>query len=262
MYKVKNIAVFTCIRSEYGVMVPILKRLANHSELKLFLLVGGAHLLEEHNYTIKEIENDGFQIAQTFPFLFTDKGNTVNTRSIAMLQLQMGEYLANHRPDMILLVGDRFELLPVANVALLLNIPIGHISGGDVTEGLIDNQIRNAISKMAHVHFPSTQTSKNNLLKIGEEEWRIQVTGAPCIDCINSTNFIEKTILYSELKLAVNSPLVITTFHPETLNNRVTSQFLNTLFEKIISKDYEYTPEPSSKISRNGPVSSCRSSEK
>ena len=217
-------------------MVPLLKKIVSHPDLKLHLLVGGSHLLEQHGNTISEIQNDGFEIAQIFPFLHVDDSNSAITNSMATLQFQMGEYLAQNRPDILLLVGDRFELLPVANTALVLNIPIAHISGGDVTEGAIDNQVRHAISKMSHLHFPGIESSKNNLLKMGEEEWRIEVTGEPGIDCILSIDLLDKTSLYTQLGLEYNKPLVICTFHPETIHNTITSEFLVSLFKELNSK--------------------------
>lgn len=242
MNKIKNIAVFTSIRSEYGVMVPVLKKIKEKPELNLFLLVGGAHLLFEHGYTIDEIEKDGFEIAQKFPFLFSDKELTVNTRSMAQLQLQMGDYLAHNRPDLIIVIGDRFELLPVVNTALLLNIPIAHLSGGDVTEGAIDNQIRHAISKMSHIHFTGTENSRNNLIKMGEEGWRIFNTGEPGIDSILANEPILKPVLYNELGLDEDKKLVIVTFHPDTINNLINPQFLITLFKRLIDDypDYQF----------------------
>jgi GDP/UDP-N,N'-diacetylbacillosamine 2-epimerase (hydrolysing) len=235
--KIKNIAVFTSIRSEYGVMVPVLKKLNESPEFNLSLLVGGAHLLLEHGRTVDEIEKDGFDIAHKFPFLFSDNEPTVNNRSMAVLQLQMGDYLAYNRPDLLMIIGDRFELLPVVNSALILNIPIAHLSGGDVTEGAIDNQIRHAVSKMSHIHFTGTENSRNNLIKMGEEDWRIFNTGEPGIDCILSTEPIAKKELYNELGLDENKNLIITCFHPDTINNSINPQFLSNLFKRLLN-DY------------------------
>lgn len=240
MNKIKNIAVFTSIRSEYGVMVPILKKINENQDFRLFLLVGGSHLLTEHGYTIDEIEKDGFEIAYKFPFLFSDKELTVNTRSMAQLQLQMGDYLANNRPDLLMVIGDRFELLPVVNTALILNIPVAHLSGGDITEGAIDNQIRHAISKMSHIHFTGTEKSRNNLIKMGEENWRVFNTGEPGIDSIMSIEPIPKSELYKELGLNENLKLVIVTFHPDTISHFINSDFLTELFNNLIQDFSEY----------------------
>ncbi len=236
MRKIQKIAIFTSIRSEYGVMIPLLTKIKNDSFLDLELLVGGAHLLSEHGNTINEIINDGFTISAKFPFLFSDSEGTVLTRSMGHLTLQMGEYLTENRPDIIIVVGDRFELLPVVNSALVLNIPIAHISGGDVTEGAIDNQIRHAVSKMAHLHFVGTESSKLNLLKMGEESWRVFNTGEPGIDSILAIESIPKEELYRELNLDVNKKLVITTFHPETISLTINSDFLTTLFERLLTE--------------------------
>jgi len=230
--KIQKIAVFTSIRSEYGVMIPLLKLL--NQNFNLDLLVGGAHLLEEHGNTLTEIENDGFTIKAKFPFLHPESEPSFLTRSMGTLLTQMGDYFHANRPDILIVVGDRFELLPVVNAALVLNIPIAHISGGDVTEGAIDNQVRHAISKMAHIHFPGTEVSRNNLLKMGEEDWRIYNTGEPGIDCILSINPIGKDELYKDLELDVKQELVIATFHPETITNEINTPFLNKLFDQLL----------------------------
>ncbi len=240
MNKIKKIAVFTSIRSEYGVLVPLLRILKTHPDFELKLLVGGAHLLNDLGYTIDEIYNDGFTIDYKFPFLLSDNEKSVNTRSMSLLQMQMGEYLANKSPDLLIVVGDRFELLPVVNSALVLNIPIAHMSGGDVTEGAIDNQIRNAISKMSHIHFTGTENSRNNLIKMGEEEWRIYNTGEPGIDSILSIAPLKKEEIYNEFHFDLNKKLVIVTFHPETINNTITYQFIISLFKNLIIKFPNY----------------------
>ena len=242
MNKIISIAVFTSIRSEYGVLVPILKKLKSDVTFDLRLLVGGAHLLKEHGYTIEEIEKDGFSITFKLPFLCTDNESNVNTRSMSLLQMQIGDYLAKNSPDLLMVVGDRFELLPVVSAALVLNIPVAHISGGDITEGAIDNQVRHAVSKMSHLHFTGTEKSRSNLIKMGEEEWRVVYTGEPGIDSILSIDFIEKEELFNQLGLNMNSKLVIVTFHPETIHNTITPYFLNDLFEQMLSKykDYQF----------------------
>ncbi len=242
MKKIRNIAVFTSIRSEYGVLLPILKKIELDSQFNLELLVGGAHLLLEHGKTINEILNDGFSISHKFPFLYTDSEVSANIRSMALLQLQMGDYLIASKPDLLLVVGDRFELLSVVTAALMLGVPIAHISGGDVTEGTIDNQIRHAISKMSHIHFTGTENSRNNLLRMGEEDWRVINTGEPGIDCILEITTLKKDDLYLELGLDLSKKTVISTFHPETISNKIDSDFIKKLFNNLFVEfpDYQF----------------------
>jgi len=232
--KIKNITFFTSIRSEYGVMIPFLKKIQNDSNFNLKLLVGGAHLLEEHGNTIDEIIKDGFEIDCKLPFLENENDSRALTRAMSKLQLQIGEYLANKIPDILIVVGDRFELLPVVSAALVLGVPIAHLSGGDVTEGAIDNQIRHAVSKMSHLHFAGTETSKKNLLKMGEEEWRVFNVGEPGIDCISSIDLVDKKELYLDLNLDESRPTAIVTVHPETISNVINSEYVTVLFTRLL----------------------------
>ena len=236
MSKIKDIAFFTSIRSEYGVMIPFLKKIQNDPNFNLKLLVGGAHLLEKHGNTINEIINDGFEIDCKLPFLDNENDSTALTRAMSKLQLQIGEYLADKKPDILIVVGDRFELLPVVSAALVLGVPIAHLSGGDVTEGAIDNQIRHAVSKISHLHFAGTATSKNNLLKMGEEEWRVFNVGEPGIDCILSIDLIDKKELYLDLKLDESKPTVIATLHPETISNVINEEYVTDLFTRFLEE--------------------------
>lgn len=217
-------------------MIPFLKKVQNDPNFNLKLLVGGAHLLEEHGNTIDEIINDGFEIDCKLPFLDNENDATTLTRAMSKLQLQIGEYLAVNKPDVLIVVGDRFELLPVVSAALVLGVPVAHLSGGDVTEGAIDNQIRHAVSKISHLHFAGTETSKNNLLKMGEEEWRVFNVGEPGIDCILSIDLIDKKELYLDLNLDESKPTVIATLHPETISNVINEVYVNDLFTRLLKE--------------------------
>ncbi|MEZ5024864.1 MAG: UDP-N-acetylglucosamine 2-epimerase [Chitinophagales bacterium] len=240
MKKTKSIAVFTSIRSEYGLLTPLLARIVRHPHFELRLLVGGAHLLDSYGKTIDQIKRDGFTISEYFPFLSEEIEEDTYPLSLSKLQLQIGNYLQNNPVDLLLVLGDRFELIPVVATSLLLNIPIAHISGGEFTEGAIDNQIRHAITKMAHVHFPATAIYKDNLIKMGEEEWRICVSGEPGLDLIKEMNFISKHDLYNDLGLDQDQPVICCTFHPETINNKIKAEFVKDCLQTILAQtDYQ-----------------------
>ena len=215
-------------------MIPFLNKIQKNPNFNLKLLVGGAHLIEDHGNTVDEIINDGFDIDCKLPFLDNENDATALTRAMSKLQLQIGEYLANKKPDILVVVGDRFELLPVVSAALVLGVPIAHLSGGDVTEGAIDNQIRHAVSKISHLHFAGTEKSKINLLKMGEEEWRVFNVGEPGIDCILSINFINKKELFLDLNLDESKPTVIATLHPETISNVINEEYVSELIHRLL----------------------------
>ncbi|RAJ85803.1 GDP/UDP-N,N'-diacetylbacillosamine 2-epimerase (hydrolysing) [Chitinophaga dinghuensis] len=197
------------------------------------ILAGGAHLLTDYGMTINEIIADGFTVKHKFPFLFTDKTHDVETRSVAVLAQQISDYFLREKPDVLVVIGDRFELLPVVNAALILNIPIAHISGGEVTEGAIDNQVRHAVSKMAHLHLVATSYFKENLMRMGEEEWRIKVCGELCLDEIPHMPLLSKQDLFSTLGLDIAKEVFLVTFHTETIQNTISPALIASVLDKI-----------------------------
>ena len=240
MNNIKTIAVFTSIRSEYGLLKPLLDKINKESQFDLKLLVGGAHLLEDYGMTKNQIIDDGFDITKEFDFLKNEKSPDFITKSMGILQSQLGEWLINNKPDVLIVLGDRFELLPLAACCTVYNIPLVHISGGEITQGAQDNQIRHALTKLAHIHFPATEEYKDNILRMGEEEWRICVSGEPGLDLLNDINCIPKSELYEMLGLDLEKKLIICTFHPETILNRITPDFVKEVLETILQNtDYQ-----------------------
>jgi UDP-hydrolysing UDP-N-acetyl-D-glucosamine 2-epimerase len=232
----KKIAVFTTIRSEYGLLSPLLEKLRVHRGCELCLLVGGAHLLFEYGHTMDQIKKDGFEIAQTFPFLYTDTEADCNIRSLASLTQQAGVYFTSQPPDLLFVLGDRFELMPVVMAALMCNVPVAHLSGGETTEGAVDNQIRHAITKMAHLHFPATEQYAENIRKMGEEPWRICVSGETGIDRMIRMKPTPKEDLYKDLGLDVDKQTLLVTFHPETLTGAITPKLIEQLFHALLEQ--------------------------
>ena len=230
----KVIALFTSARSEYGLLKPLIERLILSKKFIVKLLVGGAHLLEEQGFTINEIIEDGFAIDHQFPYASSDNSRESIIRSNGLLQLQLADYFAQNKIDLLIVLGDRSELIPVVSSSMLLEIPIAHISGGEVTEGSTDNQVRHAVTKMSHIHFPATETYKSNILRMGEEEWRICVSGEPGLDSILTMDFPSKEDLYSSLKLSTAKTTILATLHPETIENEITADFIQNLIKGIL----------------------------
>ncbi len=230
-----KIAVFTSIRSEYGLLSPLIELIESEPNFELELLVGGAHLLSQYGETINQIRTDGHSIKAIFDFIDDQKLKEFSTNSISKLQQLIGKYFSVNKPDLLIVLGDRYELIPVAMSALLYHIPMAHISGGETTEGAIDNQIRHALTKLSHLHFPATQIYKENIIKMGEEDWRICVSGEPGLDGILSIDYISKADLYEDLGLDISKKTICCTFHPQTIDNKIDADYVRNLLESIVS---------------------------
>ncbi len=214
----KNIGVVTVGRSDYSSCLPILKQIQQDPDLKLHLIVTGMHLSPEFGLTVQDIEADGFEIGDRVEMLLNSDTPEGVAKSIGLGTIGLAQSFARYQPDMLLIVGDRFELLSIVSSALPFRIPIAHISGGDITEGAIDNQIRYAVTQMSHLHFVAMQEHKERLLQMGEEPWRVFVTGDPALDSIQQMKLLVREELSQSLGLELKSPVLLITYHPTTLS--------------------------------------------
>ena len=176
----KKILIFTSTRAEYGLLKWIIKRLS--TKFKVIVTAGGTHLSYEDGYTIKEIINDNITNILELPFLLSSRSNTSLTVSVGNGLIQMAQIFQNYTPDYAVVLGDRYELFIPSVTSLMFNVSLIHLHGGEVTEGVIDEQIRHAITKMAHMHMPATEFYAENISKMGEEDWRIHIVGAPGLE--------------------------------------------------------------------------------
>lgn len=213
----KNIAVITATRAEYGILTPLIKRINDDEELNLKLLVTGTHLSEKHGMTVKFIEEDSFPIEKCIPIL--EEGNSPYDISLTMANAMkaFAEYFRNERPDMIVILGDRTEMLAIAAAAMNERIPIAHIHGGEVTEGAVDDCVRHALSKMSYLHFPSTDVYRKRIIQLGEDPDRVFNVGALSTENILNQEKIEEGLLREELGIDPKMPYSVVTFHPVTL---------------------------------------------
>ena len=213
----RHIGLATFARSDYSSLMPVLRALARDPELSYGLIVGGMHLSPRFGLTIDEIEKDGFAVAARVPVPCESDSPVELAAGLGEGLSAFARALDQVRPDVLVMVGDRSELLAAASVALLLNIPVAHISGGDVTEGAIDNQVRHAVSKMSHVHFVAMPGHARRLEQMGEESWRIHVTGDPALDLLGQIELLDRDALAVELGVSLRSPVLLVTHHPTTL---------------------------------------------
>jgi GDP/UDP-N,N'-diacetylbacillosamine 2-epimerase (hydrolysing) len=213
---IKKICIVTAARSEYGLLRWLMQEIKDDPELKLQLIVTGSHLSNEFGLTYKEIEKDGFIIDEKIEMLLSTSTATGIAKSMGICAIGIADAFDRLNPDILVVLGDRYELLPICSSALVMNIPIAHISGGDVTEGAIDDQVRNAITKLATIHFPGTEESAKRIIQMGENPKMVHVVGEPGLDNFVRLNCISKQELASDLKLDMSKKWVLLTYHPET----------------------------------------------
>lgn len=212
----QKIAVFTGTRAEYGLLKPLLAELRARSEFALQLIVSGAHLSAAHGNTWQEIEADGLPVSAKVDMgLSTDDPRAI-TDALGRGVQGFGAVLADLQPDALVLVGDRYEVLGMAGAALIANVPIIHIHGGEVTEGAIDDAIRHAVSKMARFHFVAAEPFRRRLLQMGEAADTVWTVGSLGLDNIATLDPIPLDVICADLGLICARPVFLLTFHPVT----------------------------------------------
>ncbi len=213
----RKIAVVTTSRADYSHLYWPLRELAAQPEVELGVIALGPHLSPEFGNTIAEIEREGFPIKARIECLLSSDTDTGMAKTIGVAILSLADTLSAWRPDLMLLIADRYEMMAPASVALALRIPIAHIEGGEVSQGAIDDQVRNAITKLAHIHFTSTETARRRVISMGEEPWRVHHAGAPSLDHVRRSKLIDRTALEKRLSLRLASPCILAAWHPVTI---------------------------------------------
>ena len=233
----RKIAVVTSSRADYSHLYWPLRRLADHPDVDLRIIVLGAHLSPEFGNTIHEIEKDGFPIDSRIECLLSSDSDIGMAKTIGVATLGLADVLGQMRPDLLLLIADRYEMLAPASVALALRIPVAHIEGGEITEGAIDDAVRNALTKMSHIHFTSTEQARQRVISMGEQEWRVHHAGAPSLDHLRLQTLLTREELESRLEIDLRRPSILVSYHPVTIA-RDTLEEADALFAAL-----ESTPE-------------------
>jgi UDP-hydrolysing UDP-N-acetyl-D-glucosamine 2-epimerase len=228
----RKIAVVTTSRADYSHLYWPLRELSAHPDVDLKVIVMGAHLSPEFGSTIQEIEKDGFNIDARVECLLSSDTDVGMAKTIGVATLSLADVFGRMRPDLLLLIADRYEMLAPASVALALRIPIAHIEGGESSEGAIDDAVRNALTKMSHVHFTSTQAARDRVIGMGEEPWRVHRAGAPSLDHLRRQTLFTREQIESRLKVVLHYPAVLVAYHPVTLA-RDTVREADALFEAL-----------------------------
>lgn len=213
---VKKVCIVTAARSEYGLLKWIIDRVHQDSELELQLVVTGAHLSEEHGLTYRFIEEDGYPIAAKVDMQLSSDDKASIVRSMGKCSEGFADAFTQLNPDVVMVLGDRYELLPIVSAALVMGIPVAHLSGGDVTEGAIDNEVRNAISMMSAIHFPGVESSAENLRRMLGSNAQIYTAGEPGLESFLRFELMSRKELAENLQLDINKKWCLVTLHPET----------------------------------------------
>ena len=213
----RTIAVVTTSRADYSHLYWPLHDLHHHPEVDLKVIVLASHLSPEFGMTVREIEADGIPIAARLECLLSSDSDVGMAKSIGVGVLALADCLGAMRPDLLLLIADRYEMLAPASVALALRIPIAHIEGGEISQGAVDDAVRNALTKMSHLHFTSTAGARQRVIGMGEEPWRVHRAGAPSLDHLRRSHLLNRDQLGAELGLDLERPTAIVAYHPVTL---------------------------------------------
>ena len=213
----RKIAVLTTSRADYSHLYWPLKDLAERTDVDLRIIAMGSHLSPEFGRTIQEIENDGFPIDARIECLLSSDTDVGMAKTIGVATLSLADTLGSMRPDLLLLIADRYEMLAPAAVALALRIPIAHIEGGEISEGAIDDAVRNALTKMSHLHFTSTIRARQRVIAMGEEEWRVHRAGAPSLDHLRRNTLLRREQLESQLQIDLSRASILVAYHPVTI---------------------------------------------
>ena len=229
----RTIGVVTVARSDYGIYRPILRAIDADPELRLRLIVSGMHLAPEFGSTVDAIDEDGFEIAEKVEMLLSSDSPEGVSKSMGLGTIGFAQAFARERPDILMVLGDRFEMFSAALAALPFTIPVAHLHGGEVTEGAIDDSLRHCMTKLSHLHFVSTEDSARRVRQLGEEPWRIVVSGAPSLDEMKSVRLLGPDEFESKYGVSLTPEPLLVTFHPVTLEYEQAERQIDELLEAL-----------------------------
>ena len=233
---IKNILVVTGSRADYGLLKKLMKLIDADSEMKLQIIVTGSHLSSKHGLTYKEIEEDGFQISFKVEIVENIIDAQSTAKAMSKAQNEITKILIEIKPDLMVVLGDRYEILSAVISALLSGVPVAHIHGGEVTTGAFDDAIRNAITKMSHLHFTATEISRNRVIQMGEIPANTFNFGGLGADALQSFNFLSQEEVEKNLEKKFGKKNLLVTYHPETISEKSASEQIKTLLDALSLK--------------------------
>ena len=236
----RKIAVVTGTRAEYGLLYWIIKSIHKDPKLELQLVVTGLHPSPEFGLTVKEIEDDGFPIAERVEMLLSSDTEAAIAISMGVGMIGIANVYERLKPDILVVLGDRFEVLSAVSASIPFRIPVAHIHGGESTEGLIDEPIRHAITKMSHIHFTSTDKYRKRVIQMGESPESVFCFGAPGLDNIFNLKLMGREELSKDLAIPDNGKLGVVTYHPVTLEKNTSEYQMSELLKALGERPHVY----------------------
>ena len=227
----KKVCVITGTRAEYGLLKPLIEKINRDNSLDLKLIATGMHLSPEFGLTYKVIEEDGYVVDEKIDILLSSDSPTGIAKSMGLALISFGEAFERMKPDCVIVLGDRFEIMSVALATTVFRIPLIHLHGGEITEGLIDDPIRHSITKQAHLHFTSTEKYRKRVIQLGEEPKRVFNVGAIGIENIVKMKLLSREELEESLNFKLEGRYALCTFHPVTLENNTSEKQFKELLE-------------------------------
>ncbi|SHF90994.1 GDP/UDP-N,N'-diacetylbacillosamine 2-epimerase (hydrolysing) [Salegentibacter echinorum] len=229
----KKIAIVTGTRAEFGLLSPLMDKIQEDKEMQLQLIVTAMHLSPEFGYTVDEIEEKGYKIDSKVECLLSSDTAVGVTKSVGLATIGFADAFTNLSPDVVVILGDRTEMLAAATSALLANIPIAHIHGGETTEGAYDENIRHAITKMSYLHFASAKIYRQRIIQLGEHPDRVFNVGAIGLDSIKNMDILNKEEFEQSINFKLGRKNILITFHPVTLEDDSAKDQFNAILEAL-----------------------------
>jgi len=230
---VRTIGVVTGARSDFGSLVPVLREIQAVPDLRLQLIVSGMHLSPEFGMTVRWIEEEGFQVSDRVEMLVSSDTPEGIAKSMGLGLVGYSQVFARNRPDILVVLGDRFEMHAAALTALPFKIPVAHLHGGELTYGAIDDALRHSITKLSHLHFVATEEYARRVIRMGEEPWRVTLSGAPGLDNLNKVKLLSAHELEARYGLRLSAASLLVTFHPVSLEYEHTGQQVTELLAAL-----------------------------
>lgn len=229
----KKICLVTSTRADYGLLKPLMTKLAADECFSLKIIVTGTHLSKDYGQTLNEIKNDGFHIDFEIDILLAEDSPSAVSKSMGLANVGFAEAYKKIEPDVLLVLGDRYEILCATQVALIFNIPVAHIHGGEVTEGAVDDSIRHAISKMSAIHYVAAEAYARRVIQLGENPGQVFNVGALGVENALKLEKYSRNEICGILNIKLDRPTLLVTFHPETIdhsdNGNAFEELLNAL---------------------------------